>query len=74
MEAEVFKIAASQGIWTVLSVFLIFYILRSQDKKNQLQSIREEKFQQIILELTKKIDIVEEIKSDVKEIINVSRK
>ncbi len=70
MESEIFKIAASQGIWTVLSVFLLFYILRSQDKINQLQSLREEKFQQIILELTKKLDIIEEIKLDVKEIKN----
>lgn len=70
MESEVFKIAASQGIWTVLSFLLIFYILKSQEKINDLQSTREEKYQQIILELTKKIEIIEEINFDIKVLKN----
>ena len=32
MENQLVQIATSQGIWAVLSVFLIFYILKAQEK------------------------------------------
>lgn len=65
MESDVLKAAASQGIWAVLSVTLIFYILRSQEKRDQLQAAREEKYQTLISTLTGKLDVIEEIKTDI---------
>ena len=37
MENQVLEVAASQGIWTVLSVFLLFYIIRAQEKRDEKQ-------------------------------------
>lgn len=33
MENEVLKLASTQGIWAGLSVFLILYILKTQEKE-----------------------------------------
>ena len=37
MENEVIKLAASQGIWAVLSIVLIFYILKAQETRDSNQ-------------------------------------
>ena len=63
--------ASSQGIWTVLTVALIFYILKNQEKRDIRQEEREIKYQNIISKLTEKLNLVEEIKEDVSEIKNV---
>lgn len=68
MESEAIKIASSQGIWAVLSVILIFYILKSQEKRDIKQDEREKNYQEIIGKLTDKLNIVEEVKNDVEEI------
>ena len=68
MEEEIFKLASSQGIWAALSVALIFYILKAQEKRDARQEEREEKYQGIILELTKKLGVIDEIKSDIRQI------
>lgn len=70
MEADVLKVASTQGIWAVLSVSLIFYILRSQEKRDQIQAAREEKYQNIISTLTDKLDAIEDIKTDISIIKN----
>ena len=62
------EVAASQGIWTVLSVFLLFYIIRAQEKRDEKQDAREEKYNNIIQELTYKLNIVEDIKTDINDI------
>lgn len=68
MEGEIFKIAASQGIWAALSVALIFYILKAQEKRDVRQEEREKNYQGIISKLTEKLNIVEEVKQDVEDI------
>lgn len=62
MENQLVQIATSQGIWAVLSVFLIFYILKAQEK-------REENYQKMIFELTEELKIISEINDHVKNII-----
>ena len=62
MENQLVQIATSQGIWAVLSVFLIFYILKAQAK-------REENYQKMIFELTEELKIISEINDHVKNII-----
>ncbi|MCD3216326.1 BhlA/UviB family holin-like peptide, partial [Clostridium botulinum] len=37
MENEILKLASSQGIWAALSVVLIFYILKAQEKRDLKQ-------------------------------------
>jgi Protein of unknown function (DUF2762). len=75
MESEVIKLASTQGMWAVLSIVLIFYILKAQEKRDKNQQEREENYQNIISKLTDKLNIVEEIKNDVEDIKgNISNK
>ncbi|PRX13001.1 BhlA-like holin [Orenia metallireducens] len=68
MESKVLDLALSQGIWAVLAVVLIFYILKAQEKRDLKQEEREEKYQNIITQLTDKLNIVEVMKEDLNEI------
>lgn len=67
MMDEVLKIASSQGVWAALSVALIFYILRTQEKRDVRQEEREKNYQNIIDKLTERFSVVEDIRNDVKE-------
>ena len=60
MESEVLQLAASQSLWAVLFVALLFYVLKENSK-------REEKFQEIISSLTEKLDVLDMIKTDLVE-------
>lgn len=67
MPQEVLKLAVSQGIWAVLFVFLLFYVLRNNEK-------RESKLQEIIDKLADKLGVLDRIRDDVDEIkINMRR-
>lgn len=68
MENELLKSATSQGIWALLSMSLLFYILKAQEKRDLKQEERENKYQEIISKLTEKFTIVETIKKDVEDI------
>jgi membrane protein implicated in regulation of membrane protease activity len=68
LENELIKLASSQGIWAALSVALIFYILKAQEKRDEKQDQRERNYQDIISKLTEKFNIIENVKKDVEEI------
>jgi len=70
MESKMMEIAASQGIWAALSVALIYYILRNQEKRDLRQEERDSKYQDIIGSLSDKLNVVEEVKKDVEDIKN----
>lgn len=61
MEQTVLNFFKTQGPWALLFVFLLFWVLKENSK-------REIKYQCIIQDLSKKFDIVELIRDDVKEI------
>ena len=61
MWEEILKLAISNGLWAVLFVFLFIYELRDGHE-------RERKYQATISSLAEKLDIVEEIRSDIIEI------
>ncbi len=68
MEEQLFKLAAANGLWAALYVFLFIYVLydsRNREKKYQL-TIQEN--QAIIKELSQKLGIVEDIQKDVIDI------
>ena len=67
MSAELIEIFSSQGIWTLLSVLLIYYILNKQEERDKRQESREENYQKIISDLTSKFELIH---LDVKEIKN----
>lgn len=58
---------SAEGIWAILSVFLIFYIIKDQDKRDERQDQREEKYQDIIAGLTASLKDVAEIKDMLKQ-------
>ncbi len=68
MEHEVLKLASTQGVWAALSVALIFYILKAQEKRDIKQEGRECNYQQIISNLTNKLNVIEDVKKDVEEV------
>jgi len=41
METSLLKLATSQGIWATLSIVLIIYILKAQEKRDLRQEERE---------------------------------
>ncbi|SDO14175.1 BhlA/UviB family holin-like peptide [Acetanaerobacterium elongatum] len=51
------------GVWAVLSGILIFYILKSQEKRDTKQDEREQNYQKIISDLTESLKDVHEIKA-----------
>ncbi len=68
MEEKIIEIASTQGIWTMLCVVLIFYIIKTQEKRDLRQEEREKNYQNIISALTDKLNVVEDIKDDVAQI------
>ena len=79
MEEELLKLAIQQGIWAVLFIILLLYILKEQKKRDTKAEIREikgnereTKYQEIIAKLTEKFECIEYalggIKDDVKEV------
>ena len=43
METTVMNVAVSQGIWAVLAVFLLIYIVKSNEQRDTKQEEREKK-------------------------------
>lgn len=68
MEKEIIKLASTQGLWAVITVVLIFYILRTQEKRDMKQEEREKNYQRIISKLTDKLNVIDELKGDIKVI------
>lgn len=61
LESSILELATSQGVWAVLFVALLFYVLRTNEK-------REERYQEVIKSLTCNLDVVQEMSHDVKAI------
>ncbi len=55
------KAASSQGLWALLFVMLLFYVLKTNEK-------RENKLQSIIDKLADKLGLVEKMQKDIEEI------
>jgi hypothetical protein len=74
MEEKVIEMASTQGIWALLTVVLIFYIIKTQEKRDLRQEEREKNYQHIISSLTDKLNIIEDIKEDVEQIKDFYKK
>ena len=68
METTVLNVAVSQGIWAVLAVFLLIYIVKSNEQRDTKQEEREKNYQTVIESLTEKFQILNQVQSDLKEI------
>ena len=65
METTVMNVAVSHGIWAVLAVFLLVYIVKSNEKRDEKQEEREKNYQSVIEKLT---EILHQVQSDLSEI------
>ena len=61
MEDILIQLIQSQGIWAALFVFLLLYTIRKNDKLDEVQETREEKYQQLLLDLTEKLSIINSV-------------
>lgn len=61
-DLEFLKLFSVDGVWALLSVALIFYILKNQERRDERQDLREQNYQQVILDLTESTKDVLEIK------------
>lgn len=64
MWEQIFNLAVQHGLWAVLFLALLIYVLNDSRK-------REKKYQDTILDLTKNLGIVQIIKNEVEEIKNL---
>ncbi len=53
---------APEGVWAILSLILIFYIIKNQEKRDERQDERDEKYQNTISALAKALQDMNEIK------------
>lgn len=70
MEAEILKLAMTQGIWAVLSIFLIVYIIQVQKVRDNNQNEREQNYISLIKSLTQQVDVINEINDTVQQVKN----
>ncbi len=61
MPEEILKLAIGQGLWATLFVVLLFYVLRTNEK-------REKQLRCIIDKLTDKLGVLDNIEKSVEEI------
>ena len=67
MWEEIFNLALQNGLWAVLFLGLLIYVLKDSRK-------RETKYQDTIKDLTKNLGIVQIIKNEVEEIKQIINK
>ena len=61
MEYEILLMIAKSGVFAILFVMLLFYVLK--DSRN-----REQNYQKVVNSLTKQLGVVMDIEQDVKDI------
>lgn len=60
--------ALSQGIWAVLAVFLLIYIVKSNERFSARQEEREKQYQELLSALTEKFNVLSVIEKDIAEV------
>ncbi|MDQ0151343.1 hypothetical protein J2S20_000017 [Moryella indoligenes] len=58
MEKVLIQLIQAQGVWAVLFVFMLLYTIRKNDRLDEIQERREEKYQRLLLELTEKLSVL----------------
>lgn len=68
MESSVLDDALSQGIWAVLAVFLLIYIVKSNERFSARQEEREKQYQELLSALTEKFNVLSVIEKDIADV------
>lgn len=58
MEKILIQLIQAQGIWAVLFVFMLLHTVRKNDRLDEVQERRKEKYQHLLLELTDKLSVL----------------
>lgn len=64
---NIISLFVPEGVWAVLSFILIYYIIKAQERRDIKQDEREEKYQNIISNLTDSLKELNEIKEIIKQ-------
>lgn len=67
MENTILELALSQGIWAVVAIFLLIYVVKENEKRDLRQEEREKNYQLIIQQLTEQFNVLNEVKNNVAE-------
>lgn len=70
MGTELMSYFLPDGVWAVLSSILIFYIFKSQERRDTKQDEREQNYQKMITGLMESLKDIHEIRS----LLNEKRK
>ena len=68
MESSVLDAALSQGIWAVLAVFLLIYIVKSNERFSARQEEREKQYPELLSALTEKFNVLSVIEKDIADV------
>lgn len=68
MEQTLLEAATAQGIWVLLFIALFLYTIKNHEKMLEKQEQREEKYQNLLLEMTEKFVVLENIQNSIEEI------
>ena len=68
MESSVLDAALSLGIWAVLAVFLLIYIVKSNERFSARQEEREKQYQELLSALTEKFNVLSVIEMDIADV------
>lgn len=68
MESSVLDAALSQGILAVLAVFLLIYIVKSNERFSARQEEREKQYQELLSALTEKFNVLSVIEKDIADV------
>lgn len=60
--------ALSRGIWAVLAVFLLIYIVKSNERFSARQEEQEKQYQELLSALTEKFNVLSVIERDITEV------
>ena len=60
--------ALSQGIWAVLAVFLLIYIVKSNERFSARQEEREKQYQELLSALKEKFNVLSFIEKDIADV------
>ncbi|MCG4571797.1 BhlA/UviB family holin-like peptide [Clostridium cochlearium] len=68
MENEIMKLMITQGGYAVLFCYLLWYVLKTSKEREEKMQNTIDKNQQVISDLARKFDILEDVKDSVNKI------
>lgn len=74
MEEILLQVTQSQGIWTVLFVFLLLYTIRKNDNLDLKQEEREENYQKLLSDLTEKYSLLSNMDKQISNLYKIIKK